>query len=461
MLCTPTICNVAITKTLIDGGAGLKLLSVEAFSLLHVPPERLGLSKPFTGVGGGAAHPLGQIRLPVTFGTWDNYRTELVDFDNTRIGLSYNAILGYPTLAQFMAATHPSYNLMKMPGRKGILTIQGYAKEAVMALRLTFKTAAAAQPAGVSASEAKEAAPIKKKQLFTQDKAETKQVPVNEDGSSGATFTIGTGLNPGQEKALVRFLRTNKEIFAWEPDQLVGVPREVIRHHLKVWPNIRLVKQCARQHSTEKQAFIVQETCKLEAAGTIWEVRYPEWLANPVVVTKKGGKERMCVAFTNLNKACPQDPFPLPHIVQIVDSTAECDFLCFLDAFSGYHQIKMAVEDVEKMAFLTPCGVYCYTCMPFVLRNAGATFQWLMHITLGRQLGRNIEAYVDDILVKYHEAMTLIQDLVETFESLRQVNLRLNPEKCVFGVPSGKFLGFLVSHRGIEANPEKIRPSRT
>ena len=100
MLCTPTICNVAVTKTLIDGGAGLNLLSVEAFSLLHVPLERLNLSKPFSGVGGGAAHSLGQIRLPVTFGTRDNYRTELVDFDIARIGLLYNTILGYPALAQ-------------------------------------------------------------------------------------------------------------------------------------------------------------------------------------------------------------------------------------------------------------------------------------------------------------------------------------------------------------------------
>ena len=99
---------------------------------------------------------------------------------------------------------------------------------------------------------------------------------VNEDGPSGATFTIGAGLDPGQEEALVRFLRANKEIFAWEPNQLVGVPREVIQHHLRVCPNIRPVKQRARRQSTEKQAFIVQETRKLEAAGAIREVRYPE-----------------------------------------------------------------------------------------------------------------------------------------------------------------------------------------
>ena len=111
------------------------------------------------------------------------------------------------------------------------------------------------------------------------------------------------------------------------------------------------MKQRARRQSTEKQAFIVQETRKLEAAGVIREVRYPEWLANPVIVPKKGGKEKMCVDFTNLNKACPQDPFPHPRIDLIVDSTAECDLLCFLDAFSGYHQIKMAVEDVKKRPF--------------------------------------------------------------------------------------------------------------
>jgi hypothetical protein len=175
-----------------------------------------------------------------------------------------------------------------------------------------------------------------------------------------------------------------------------------------VCPNACPVKQKARRQSQEKQAFIAQEVGKLKEAGVIREVRYPEWLAHPVVVLKKCGKERMCVDFTSLNKACPQDPFPLPRIDQIVDSTTGCDLLCFLDAFSGYHHIKMAVEDVEKTAFLTSCGVFCYTCMPFGLRNAGATFQRLMHIALGPQLGRNAEAYVDDIMVKSREAKTLI-----------------------------------------------------
>jgi hypothetical protein len=156
-------------------------------------------------------------------------------------------------------------------------------------------------------------------------------------------------------------------------------------------------------------------------------------------------------------RAQHEHPFPLRRIDQIVDSTAGCELLCFLDAFSGYHQIKMAAEDVEKMAFITPCGIYCYICMPFGFRSVGATFQRLMRIALGPQMGRNTEAYVDDIVVKTREAWPLLADLQETFDNLRKVNLKLNPDKCVFGVPFGKLLGFLVSHRSIEANPEKIK----
>jgi hypothetical protein len=151
------------------------------------------------------------------------------------------------------------------------------------------------------------------------------------------------------------------------------------------------------------------------------------------------------------------DPYPLPRIDQIVDSTAGCDLLCFLDAFSSYHQIKMAKEDEEKTAFITPCGVYYYVSMPFVLKNAGATFQRLMHKALGAQMGRNAEAYVDDIIVKTRKGRTFIEDLGETFANLRKVNIKLNPAKCAFGVPSGKLLGFLMSHRRIEANPDKVK----
>src|SRR4051812_37989287 len=218
LLCTPTICQVAVTRTLVDGGAGLSVLSVETFNHLCIPRERLQPSRSFSGVGGGSSDSLGQIRLRVTFGTYDNFCTEMVDFDIAPIGLPYNAILGYPALAQFMAATHPAYNLMKMPGSSGTLTVHRDTGDALRALKLTFKTAASAQPIGAGTPEPKGAAPTKKKPLLTQDKAETRQIPIDKDGSSSATFTIGANLGPEQEEALVKFLRASKKVFAWEPD---------------------------------------------------------------------------------------------------------------------------------------------------------------------------------------------------------------------------------------------------
>jgi hypothetical protein len=164
----------------------------------------------------------------------------------------------------------------------------------------------------------------------------------------------------------------------------------------------------------------------------------------------------MCVDYTDLNKHCPKDPFGLPRIDQVIDSMAGCNLLCFLDCYFGYHQIAIKEEDQEKTAFITPFGAYCYTTMSFGLKNAGATYQRAIQACFKRQLNKNVEAYVDDVVVKTRNSSTLINDLEETFASLREYRWKFNPNKCVFGVPSGKLLGFIISQRGIEANPEKI-----
>jgi ribonuclease HI len=216
------------------------------------------------------------------------------------------------------------------------------------------------------------------------------------------------------------------------------------------------VKQHLRRFDEEKRRAIGEEIHKLMAAGFINEVFYPEWLSNPVLVKKKGGKWRMCVDYTGLNKACPKVPYPLPRIDQIVDSTAGCETLSFLDAYSGYHQIKMKESDQLATSFITPFGMYCYTTMPFGLRNAGATYQRCMNHVFGEHIGRTVEAYIDDIVVKTRKASDLLSDLEITFRCLRAKGVKLNPEKCVFGVPRGMLLGFIVSERGIKANPEKI-----
>jgi hypothetical protein len=130
--------------------------------------------------------------------------------------------------------------------------------------------------------------------------------------------------------------------------------------------------------------------------------------------------------------------------------------LSFLDAYSGYHQIKMKESDQLATSFITPFGMYCYTTMPFGLRNAGATYQRCMNHVFGEHIGRTVEAYVDDIVVKTRKAFDLLSDLGATFSCLKAKSVKLNPEKCVFGVPQGMLLGFIVSERGIKANPEKI-----
>lgn len=200
-----------------------------------------------------------------------------------------------------------------------------------------------------------------------------------------------------------------------------------------------------------------EEVKKLLETGVIQEVQYSEWLSNLALVKKANDKWRMCIDFTALNKACPRDPFPLPRIDQLVDSSAGCEFLSFLDAYSGYHQVWLAMEDETKTSFITPDGVYCYIRMPFGLQNASATFARLIHSGLEAQLGRNVKAYTDDVVIKSRLASDHVADLWEIFASLWRAGIKLNHEKCTFGATRGKPLGYLVSKRGIEVNRENVK----
>ena len=145
------------------------------------------------------------------------------------------------------------------------------------------------------------------------------------------------------------------------------------------------------------------QTCALpifKQAGAIKEVFYPKWLANTVMVKKKSGKWRIYVDFMDLNKVCPKDPFPMPKIYQLVDATVGHPRMSFLDAFRGYHQIPFALDNQEKTAFVTPIGNYHYEVIPFGLKNAGSTYQRMMTRMFESQLGKNIEIYIDDMVVK-------------------------------------------------------------
>jgi hypothetical protein len=165
------------------------------------------------------------------------------------------------------------------------------------------------------------------------------------------------------------------------------------------------------------------------------------------MVKKNNGKWRMCVDFTDLNKAYPKDSFPLPRIDQLVDSTTGHKSLTFMDAFSGYNQIVMNKNDQEKTSFIMGRRLFCNKVMPFGLKNVKATYQRLMNRMLHDQIGRNFEVYVDDMLVKSKEEGGHLDDLEETLKTLCKYQMKLNPSKCAFGVSSGIFLGFAEKHK--------------
>ena len=172
------------------------------------------------------------------------------------------------------------------------------------------------------------------------------------------------------------------------------------------------------------------------------------------MVKKKNGKWRVCVDFTYLNKACLKDLFPLPRIDQLVDATVGHPRMSFLDTFQGYHQIPLALNDQEKTSFVTPVGNYHYKVIPFGLKNARSTYQRMMTKMFEAQMGKNIEVYIDDMVLKSKMESKHIRDLIDIFQILRGHKLRLNASKCSFGVGSGKFLGYMVTYRGIEVNPD-------
>jgi hypothetical protein len=165
----------------------------------------------------------------------------------------------------------------------------------------------------------------------------------------------------------------------------------------------------------------------------------------------------MCTDFTNLNKFSPKYDFPHARIDNIIDFTAGCEMMALLYCFSEYHQIWLRREDKENISFITPFGMYCYLRMPEGLCNAGSTFCRMMKAALKDQVGRNILSYVDDIVVASMTKATYISNLAETFTNTCEARLKLNPEKCIFGVRRGKVLECLVSMKDIEANPDKIK----
>nr|GEU41622.1 reverse transcriptase domain-containing protein [Tanacetum cinerariifolium] len=286
----------------------------------------------------------------------------------------YNGIMGRPSLKEIQAVPSTVHGMLKFLVDGGIATI-----------RSTILIPA--ECASVTTSPVIPGEEKSRPANFTV--ALHPDIPNQE-------VVIGGSLSDKGRTELCSVLKKNLDIFAWQPSDMTGAP--------------------------ERARAIQAEVQKLVDAGIMREIYYHDWLSNPVMVKKHDGSWRMCVDFTDLNKACPHDCYPLPEIDWRVESLCGYPFKCFLDAYKCYHQIQLAEADEEKTAFHTGQGVYCYTKMPFGLKNDGATYQRLMDKAFESQVGRNIE---------------------------------LNPKKCSFGLAEGVFLGYVITPEGIKPCPDK------
>ncbi|XP_050217340.1 uncharacterized protein LOC126668171 [Mercurialis annua] len=253
-----------------------------------------------------------------------------------------------------------------------------------------------------------------------------------------------------------------KDCFAWQYSDMPGLSRTLVEHRLPIKPEFQPYRQPPRRVSKEVELKVKEEIEKLCKAGFIRPAKYSNWLANVVPVVKKNGKLRICIDFRDLNEATPKDIYAMPIADTLIDATANHSLLSFMDCFAGYNQIMVAKEDISKTAFrcLGSIGTFEWVVMPFGLRNAGATYQRAMNAIFHDLLGKTMEVYIDDVVVKSKLMKDHLKNLEEAFRRMRVHCLKLNPLKCAFGVKAGNFLGFLVHERGIEVDQNKTKAIR-
>ena len=229
---------------------------------------------------------------------------------------------------------------------------------------------------------------------------------------------IDSSLSPDERSGLIDLLRSYLDVFSWSYEDMPGLDPTIVQHHLPILPHARPIKQKLRRLHPRWSLQVKEEIQKQLNVGVLSVVEYPEWLANVVPVPKNDGKVRVCVNFRDLNKANPKDDFPLPHIDMLVDSTAGHPMLSFMDGFFGYNQILMALEDMEKTSFITEWGTYCYRVMPFGLKNAGATYQRAATSLFHDMMHKDVEVYVEDMIVKSRDRADHLAALQRFFKRI-------------------------------------------
>ncbi|GKU88075.1 hypothetical protein SLEP1_g2380 [Rubroshorea leprosula] len=368
---TVHIGNHNVNKVFIDTGSSPDILYWSCFKKIQLNPSSLQKYKgPIYGFDNQPVPVAGVITLPIYVGSEPCFMMAYVSFLVVKMESAFNAILGRATLCELKAVISQPHLCMKFPTPQGVGVLRGNQKMARACYQDTFKKVElAAAPRGSSESsrptqlnqQTMSISDIEHRPEGIEQKAEPIEpleiVHLNPDVPE-RTVKIGTKLTEEERAKLLEFLRVNQDVFVWTTDEMLGIPAELTVHKLSTYPTKRPVVQKHRLFGPEKQAAIDDEIQKLLQAGFIKRVEYSEWVSNPVLVKKPNGKWKMCIDFTNLNEACPKDPYPLPNVEKLVERAAGHERMSFLDASSGYHQVQLVLDDQEKTAFYVESGKF-------------------------------------------------------------------------------------------------------
>ncbi|CAL9012450.1 unnamed protein product [Prunus brigantina] len=367
MIIRADISDFDVGRILIDTGSSVNVLFTDAFNSLGIDHRSLNKDiTPLLSFSGDVIEPIGSIQLPLAIGSGQRRAFIYTPFLVVSCPTAYNAIIGRPALTRMKAILCPHMLLLKFPTQSGIGQVRGDQLSARVCYVSSMMEAANQTPRRATPETLAVTHPT---------------LPNGRGGTDPPDDPRDDSATPQAQPA--------EEL---ETISLSDVPnrqliRNMINHKLSISPSFKPVRQKRRSYDTERYEAMKAEVDKLLTIGFIREVTYPTWLANSVLVKKSSGAWRMCQDYTNLNKACPKDSFPLPRIDQLVDATAGHELLSFMDAYSGYNQIFMHPTDREHTAFITDRGLYCYNVMPFGLKNAGATYQRLVNQIFAELIG--------------------------------------------------------------------------
>ncbi|XP_075515568.1 uncharacterized protein LOC142550215 [Primulina tabacum] len=400
--------NYDILRIFVDSGSSVNVIFKDAFVQMDLQGFHLeAVETALFGFAGHVVYPEGKIVLPLTLGSQDLKKTVMTFFTVVDSPSSYNIIMGRPAMNELKAVASTYHQKIKFPVGDRIGEVRGDQSSSrkcyVEAVRADqSKTKREGKKSRVNEVEGRV---VEKGEVHFVTEEEHEIIEIR----PCQQIRVARDLSASTRVSLINCLKANIDVFAWSQQELTGISPFISEHQLNILPGSHPVKQKKRHFGPEKDKVISEQVKELLKAGHIREIQFPTWLSNVVLVPKSTRKRRMCVDFRDLNKACPNDHYPLPRIDQLVDSTS------------------------------------------------GATYQRLMNRVFEKQLGRDVKVYVDDILSKSKEVADFIVDLEETFATLMHYGIKLNPAKCIFCVKSGKLLGFIVTDRGIEVNQEKVK----